>query len=177
MNIFYLDTDPKICAQYHHDMHVNKMILETAQLLCFVHYNKGATENIPYKPNERHHKHPCTLWATESLDNYLWLCELGMELSDEHKWRRGNDYYHKSREIIIWAMNHIPNDMDFNGFTTPALAMPEPYKTKNPTFSYKTYYIEDKQYWERKNKKTGEITKIKNTWMKRGAPHWWIDKM
>jgi hypothetical protein len=32
MNIFYLDEDPKICAQYHCDKHVVKMIIEYAQL-------------------------------------------------------------------------------------------------------------------------------------------------
>jgi len=34
MNIFILDTDPKLCAQYHCDAHVNKMILESAQMLA-----------------------------------------------------------------------------------------------------------------------------------------------
>ena len=33
MNIFHLHKDPKICAKYHCDKHVVKMILETAQML------------------------------------------------------------------------------------------------------------------------------------------------
>ena len=33
MNIFHLDKNPKICAEYHCDRHVVKMILETAQML------------------------------------------------------------------------------------------------------------------------------------------------
>ena len=37
MNIFILDTDPKLCAQYHCDSHVVKMILEIAQLLSTAH--------------------------------------------------------------------------------------------------------------------------------------------
>lgn len=37
MNIFFLDKDPKICAQYHCDKHVVKMIVELAQLLSTVH--------------------------------------------------------------------------------------------------------------------------------------------
>ena len=36
MNIFILDRDPKVCAQYHCDKHVVKMILETAQMICTV---------------------------------------------------------------------------------------------------------------------------------------------
>ena len=34
MNLFYLDEDLDKCAEYHVDKHVNKMILEAAQLLC-----------------------------------------------------------------------------------------------------------------------------------------------
>jgi len=33
MNIFYLDSNPQKCAEYHCDKHVVKMILESAQLL------------------------------------------------------------------------------------------------------------------------------------------------
>jgi len=34
MNIFILDNNPKLAAQYHCDKHCVKMILESAQLLC-----------------------------------------------------------------------------------------------------------------------------------------------
>lgn len=34
MNLFYLDKNLDKCAEYHVDKHVNKMILEAAQLLC-----------------------------------------------------------------------------------------------------------------------------------------------
>ena len=33
MNLFYLDEDLDKCAEYHVDKHVNKMILEAAQLI------------------------------------------------------------------------------------------------------------------------------------------------
>ena len=36
MNLFYLDEDLDKCAEYHVDKHVNKMILEAAQILCTV---------------------------------------------------------------------------------------------------------------------------------------------
>ena len=38
MNIFFLDTDVKKCAEYHVDKHVVKMILETCQLLYTAHW-------------------------------------------------------------------------------------------------------------------------------------------
>ena len=37
MNIFYLDDDPKLCAQAHCDRHVVKMILEYAQIMSTSH--------------------------------------------------------------------------------------------------------------------------------------------
>ena len=37
MNIFYLDKDPKVCAEMHVDKHCVKMIVEYAQLLSTAH--------------------------------------------------------------------------------------------------------------------------------------------
>jgi hypothetical protein len=37
MNIFYLDSDPKKCAEYHVDKHCCKMLLEYSQLLSTAH--------------------------------------------------------------------------------------------------------------------------------------------
>jgi len=37
VNIFYLDEDPRQCAEWMVDSHVVKMILETAQLLSTAH--------------------------------------------------------------------------------------------------------------------------------------------
>jgi len=37
MNIFALDDNPKIAAQYHNNAHCVKMILECSQLLCTAH--------------------------------------------------------------------------------------------------------------------------------------------
>jgi hypothetical protein len=48
MNIFVLDSNPKKCAQYHSNSHVVKMVLETAQLLCGVHWmTEGGQYEIP----------------------------------------------------------------------------------------------------------------------------------
>ena len=46
MNIFVLDTNPKICAQYHVDKHVVKMILELAQILSTAHRVLDGIESI-----------------------------------------------------------------------------------------------------------------------------------
>ena len=155
MNIFILDYDVKKCAEYHVDKHVVKMILETAQLLCGVHWVSGG--NAPYKLS--HKNHPCAIWARESLTNYLYLCELGLELSREYTYRYGKK--HKSQEIIEWCIDNKPNIVD-KGFTEPAKAMPDEYKVKSVVESYRNYY---------KGAKSGFAT-----WKQRETPEWYNNK-
>ena len=135
MNIFFLDYDVKKCAQYHVDKHVVKMILETAQLLCGVHQIIGTTD-VPYKLS--HKNHPCSKWARKSLSNYLYLCELGLELCKEYTYRYGKR--HKSQDVIEWCLINKPNIPDI-GFTEPAKAMPDEYKAKSVVESYRNYYM------------------------------------
>ena len=79
MNIFFLDPDPRLAAQYHCDKHVVKMVLETAQLLSgVVHLNNPADRRIPDLYSLTHANHPCAVWARAKLDNYAWLYQLGI---------------------------------------------------------------------------------------------------
>lgn len=143
MNIFILDWDVKRCAQYHVDKHVVKMILETAQLLCGVHHMTDqvptkyptSTLQVPYKLS--HKNHPCAVWARQSLSNYLYLCELGLELCYEYTYRYGKR--HKSQDVIEWCLINKPQIKDI-GFTEPAKAMPDEYKVKSVVESYRNYY-------------------------------------
>ena len=140
MNIFILDKDVKKCAQYHCDKHVVKMILETAQLLCGVHHvtahvTAHDTAQVPYKLS--HKNHPCAIWARESFSNYVYLCELGLELCNEYTHRYGKR--HKSLDVILWCIVNRPNIPD-KGFTEPAKAMPDEYKVKSVVESYRNYY-------------------------------------
>ena len=158
MNIFILDYDVKKCAEYHVDKHVVKMILETAQLLCGVHWVSGG--NAPYKLS--HKNHPCAIWARESLTNYLYLCELGLELSREYTYRYGKK--HKSQEVIEWCIDNKPNIVD-KGFTEPAKAMPDEYKVKSVVESYRNYYLGAKSgFASWKNRETPEWYNNKNNY-------------
>jgi len=153
MNIFFLDYNVTKAAQYHCDRHVIKMILETAQLLCGAHHNTGTTDKIPYKST--HKNHPCSVWCRESLSNYLYLCQLGLELCREYTYRYGKR--HKSQDVIEWCIaNHI-NVCD-KGFTEPPRAMPDEYKVKCVVESYRNYYIGAKKRFA--------------TWKKRETPDW-----
>jgi hypothetical protein len=86
MNIFVLDTAPSIAAAYHCDQHLNKMILESAQLLsttCHILLPSSDLAEIShyiYKPT--HHNHPCSIWLRESRANVAWLVNLCVELEE-----------------------------------------------------------------------------------------------
>jgi hypothetical protein len=150
MNIFFLDFDTQKCAQYHCDKHVVKMILETAQLLCGAHHVTGG--NAQYKLS--HKNHPCAIWTRESLSNYLYLCDLGLELCKEYTYRYGRR--HKSQDVIEWCVTNKPNINDI-GFTTPPKAMPDEYKVMDVVESYRNYYMgakKDFAVW--KNRDTPE---------------------
>ena len=154
MNIFFLDENPTLSAKYHVDKHVVKMILETAQLLCGVHHSTDqVTDQVPYKLS--HKNHPCAIWSRESLSNYLYLCDLGLELCKEYTYRYGKR--HKSQDVIEWCVTNKPNICD-KEFTEPARAMPNEYKVDSVVESYRNYYI-------------GEKSKIA-VWKNREIPEW-----
>jgi len=134
MNIFFLDEDIKKCAEYHVDKHSTKMCVEYSQILCGVHWVAGG--EAPYKLS--HKNHPCSIWTRKSLSNYLYLCELGLELSNEYTYRYGKR--HKSQDVIEWCLINKPNIPDI-GFTEPAMAMPDEYKVKSVVESYRNYYM------------------------------------
>ena len=151
MNIFVLDKDPKTCAVYHNDKHVVKMILETAQLLCGVHWVNGG--EAPYKLS--HKNHPSAIWARECVENYIWLCDLGLELCNEYTYRY--DKRHKSQDIIEWCLLNVPNISEKGDITPFALAMPDECKVGDAVASYRVYYMVEKRgfaVW--KNRETPE---------------------
>ena len=139
MNIFVLDTDPRKCSIYHNDKHVVKMILETAQLLSGVHWVEGGT--APYKLS--HKNHPCAIWVRECIENYVWLCDLGIELSKEYSYRYGKR--HKSQDIIEWCLLNIPKIRSNGVMTQFALAMPDECKIGTAVESYREYYKTEKR--------------------------------
>ena len=159
MNIFVLDKSPILCARYHCDKHCSKMILETAQLLSTALRLRGCTNRDIYK--KTHTKHPCAIWAMESLENFLWLCQLGLALNKEflHRGFVGKSTYgHKSIEVIYKSLDLVGNYNFPRGFTEWKLAMPDQYKTKNTVLSYRQYYIHEKSHLFK--------------WTNRQTPYW-----
>lgn len=88
MNIFVMDSNPKLCAQWLCDLRLNKMILETAQLLSTAAHYYGA--KTTYKPT--HKNHPCSVWARTNYQNYNWLLCLFGNLTKEYYYRFNKEH-------------------------------------------------------------------------------------
>ena len=155
MNIFILDWQHKTCAEYHCDKHVVKMPLETTQMLSTVHWRYN--NDGPYLPV--HQKHPCTLWAGQTVENYIWLWKLGIALCEEFTHRY--DKVH-SCERILAILRLPPVQLTARGFTKPYQAMPDEYKHYDVIEGYKTYYINDKKRFA--------------TWKKRKTPEFMLQE-
>jgi len=153
MNIFVLDNDLQKCAEYHCDKHTVKMILEYAQILST---NVRIVNDCEAGYKITHRNHPCTIWARQSLSNWLWLKKLSFHLNEEYKYRYGHVRNHKSYDVI--ESLPTPNIPDV-GLTPFAQAMPDYCKSDNAVDAYRKYYV-----LEKKN--------IVN-WKKRNVPSWY----
>jgi hypothetical protein len=181
MNIFVLDLDPALCAQYHCNSHIVKMITEHNQILGSIAYfargvNKKSEitstfiektfQGFPRKLNGNilpygigYRNHPCTQWAAKSLDNYRWLCTLNAYMCKEYTRRYGR--VHAGEAITNWyAVNHP--ELPMLGLTPFAQAMPEDCKNPDVVKAYRTYYINHKARFAK--------------WPADSVPNWWPHK-
>lgn len=100
MNIFATSPCPRQSAKYLDDKRVNKMILESVQMLATALHHYQAPETFmpisqagtPYKPT--HKNHPCSIWVRESSGNYLWLVEHTKALCAEYE-----QSFHKTHSL------------------------------------------------------------------------------
>ena len=155
MNIFVLHDDPARAAEMMCDKHVIKMILESNQMLSTVARKCG--HDAPYRST--HAKHPCTLWAGESQNNWDWLVNHSRALCEEYTRRYGK--IHKSQAVTEWAED-LDIDLPARGQTPFRLAMPDEYKTDDPVESYRRYYVGDKARFAK--------------WKTGNVPGWWSEE-
>lgn len=139
MNIFILDKDIKQNAKYHVDKHVRKQLLESVQILQNAYYVTSQEHLATYK--KTHIGNRFCKWATESIENWLWLRDFAFELYVEYEHRFEKP--HKSGELLLtMEIPNLPNiertDFAFNvGKVTP---------TKCVVDDYRKYYNTEKQH-------------------------------
>jgi hypothetical protein len=150
MNIFILDTNPVLAAQYQCNKHVVKMCLETAQMLSTI-------AGGPYKPT--HVNHPCTVWARSSVSNFAWLYSHGVALCNEYE-RRYNKV-HKCLNVIENTLVNMSVTLPDEVLSPFAQAMPEELKNEDAVKAYRDYYHQ--------KSKTVDMR-----WTKRPIPDWFV---
>ena len=166
MNIFYLDNDPKMCAEMHNDKHCIKMILEYAQLLSTAHRVLDGTQSVGLSASGRkqtryvlpdsresilysatHVNHPSAVWVRQSVGNYFWLSNLLVELCKEYTYRYGKIHKCERDGLVKLLHDCVPDNMKMIAFTEPTPAMPDEVKINgNSILSYRNYYIKNKTH-------------------------------
>jgi hypothetical protein len=181
MNIFYIDKDPKVCAEQMVDKHVVKMILETAQLLSTAHRILDGEEYIGQSasgrkarrwrlPDDRdtilysatHINHPSAVWCRRSNNNYTWLFCHFLYLCKEYT-HRYNNKIHKCEmnSLFVERLSRLPTNIPVGYFTPVTPAMADEYIiSPDSVTNYRNYYRRGKTHLHK--------------WTKRQPPEWLV---
>lgn len=164
MNIFCVSRHPRKCARALDDLRLNKMMLETAQILCTVINMEGKSQRTPYRST--HINNPIIKWAYSDPHHWSWLWHLGNAYGDEIIHRNGRR--HASHLVIQgltlnwpWLEGEPRRDIEFyNGARHRGLDIDYTY-IDNTHKAYKAYL---NARWD--------TAKRDPTWKKRGEPSW-----
>lgn len=164
MNIFVTNPVPIECAAEHCDVHLRKMIVETAQILSTAHYLNDSVVDA-YKPTHIHH--PCVKWASASYVNYHWLAALFESLCYEYQYRF--DKIHATARFLD-VLKQSPKNfsrqfIDFKfGFVQ---AMPIEFKDNSVFLAYQNYLNNKFSEWLTRER----VVKVE--WSNRKPPTWY----
>lgn len=89
MQIFVSDYNPVIAAQNLDNKRVNKMILESAQMMSTAMHVHSAPD-APYRIT--HINHPCSIFTRKTRENYKWVLEHFLALCWEYQLRHNRTH-------------------------------------------------------------------------------------
>jgi hypothetical protein len=174
MNIFILDEDPKIAAQYNCDAHTVSQVKEIAQMLvhCFT------DEQLKHAPltksgtvrKKTHANHPCSIFVRQNKENLMWALQHGYYLDEERLYRSNyTKNAHWDIQFFKWVEANLNDSLVPDGSLTKfAIAIAEDKKCRNISNfdsldiiqQYQLYYVFDKPF---------------ATFKKRGIPDWFAE--
>lgn len=173
MNRFILAEDVRDCATFLCDQHVNKMIIEEAQMLCTAVRLKMpafARRADAHLYRMTHVNHPCAVWARENMGNFrvaygYWL---SMAVEYQHRFLRMHETYRKLSPVLREAVNDIEFERTFErksrtphpqcfGDLRSVCETDEPW----PVNAYRLYY-----------RAKGTTFRRPMKWSSRPAPFW-----
>lgn len=105
MNIFASSLYPVESAKVLDDIRVNKMIIESAQMLARVLEISGVKIDCLPDIGERHYNHPCALWVQESDYNFSWLLAHAQWLCYRYAQLRGREHSCKQALDICFQLS------------------------------------------------------------------------
>lgn len=165
VNFFYLDKNPHKCAKYYCDKHIVKIPVEIAQILSKIHHvlqTKINFDKIYKNSNVVKETLGPYVWSISSLENYIWTCNLGLELIKEYKYRF-NKSTHKTENVLIYLLENPP--IISKKETTPFIMTNKfdmfQYVSTNPVLNSRYNYAEMKCF--------------SDNWTKRIKPKWFIN--
>lgn len=196
MNIFFLDQSPYQAAMYYCDIHLNKMIIESCQMLSTaIRIKEGVPKRLYHNdklktwyvlPSDTivngkvldhqlmaatHPNHPCTKWVRNNVHNFIWVYDLAYHLNGIRVNRLHCAEHNSWLRVSNAIANHLTSPLvtlDLSQLSYPALAMPIHHIAyKNPIQSYRNYYTAKLKEW------LNEPAKVKYTYYtNRPTPDW-----
>lgn len=189
MNIFILDKNATVAASYLCTIHINKMLLESAQLLsacCNRLFNESKQIDGLYQST--HLNRPNEVWLRESQANFKWLLEHGAIISSIYQQNKCK--IHQSSKVIVRAAKYfdgnyykLPDEYKLEDCTLPYLVMTTEFnhlqkkygqpivRGKNTHYranSWEDAVIAYREYYKAKQFKRGQMT-----WYGNNKPEWY----
>ena len=167
MNIFYTHHNTDICASEHCDVHLNKMIIETAQLISTtvsIVDGVNGKELFYVKPTQS--GHPCAVWMRSDLHNYKWSVDLLSSLLNEYSFR--NKKEHKMTSTLLLFKSYGNPRINSVKFSTPPKCTQGAYQELCVEDAYKNYLNDKWKDWTTRTNKR----RMKVTWKNRIVPIW-----
>jgi len=148
MQLFRLDNDPQLAAQYHADFHVNKLLLEATQILNQALREQGHEDYAFY--GSTHSGHTCIEWVKESDGNFAWVLQLIYHLQQEkqHRWQSGPHTSFEKIQRHWFDGQECVLPLQLNEPQTPQPLAAEDYTppSSEPVEKYRDYYRDVKQH-------------------------------
>lgn len=136
MNIFYTSDCPQQAAENLCMVHINKMIIESAQVLSTAHrLLDGSEDEALYKAT--HVNHPSSVWVRQSVSHYMWLYQHMAAMMGLYTKVRGK--VHGTEDRCLDVLSEIPKAIPVKPSTQPPICMPDEYKVGGVCKSYQNY--------------------------------------
>lgn len=169
MNIYILDANPMTRARYHHDEHLEQMIVAAELLIC------RTTRNVVATVQRKKSSHPWFLWVN-NLPKLCWVVQHGMALADEYTARHGKT--HSAADRIIAPINkmllhYFPDEYDharenkFLAYPVTAGIDDSLYRSYRPYANLRNAVASYREHYS--------MCESHGIWTLRGRPQWMIE--